>query len=143
MGLIRSDNTNLTPEDDDKLTRYLWPILKEIIKTVIENRQNLIIEGGYIPLNWRKDFDEKYLSFIRFICLAMTDKYIEENFEKIKKHSRDLESRQDTTCCTINNLKQFNHVYIDGCAENKEQICLIDTDYNQIISKVISELITQ
>ena len=141
MGLIRSGNTNLTPEDDNQLTRYLWPILKEIIKTVIENRQNLIIEGGYIPLNWRKDFDAQYLAFIRFVCLAMTDKYIDENFEKIKKHSNDLESRQDTTCCTIDKLKQSNHVYIDGCAENKEQIYLIDTDYNQIISEITSKLI--
>ena len=45
MGLIRSGNTDLTPEDDDELTEYLWPIVREIIKTAIENRQNLIIEG--------------------------------------------------------------------------------------------------
>ena len=45
MGLIRSGYTNLTPDDDDMLTDYLWPVLREIIKTAIENRQNLIIEG--------------------------------------------------------------------------------------------------
>ena len=49
MGLIRSGNTHLTPMDDEELTLYLWPILREMIKTVIENRQNLIIEGCYIP----------------------------------------------------------------------------------------------
>lgn len=53
MGLIRSGNTSLTPEDDDELTEYLWPIVREIIKTVIENDQNLIIEGCYIPAGWR------------------------------------------------------------------------------------------
>ena len=37
MGLIRSGNTGLTPEDDDKLQAYLWPIVREIIKTAIEN----------------------------------------------------------------------------------------------------------
>ena len=32
MGLIRSGNTNLTPmSSDDELTRYLWPIVLEII----------------------------------------------------------------------------------------------------------------
>ena len=31
MGLIRSGNTVLTPEDDDDLTEYLWPIVKENI----------------------------------------------------------------------------------------------------------------
>ncbi len=35
MGLIRSKNTNLTVEDDHELTKYLWDILKEIIKTNI------------------------------------------------------------------------------------------------------------
>ena len=28
MGLIRSKNTNLTPEDDDALRDYLWPIVR-------------------------------------------------------------------------------------------------------------------
>jgi adenylate kinase family enzyme len=45
MGLIRSGNTVLTPEDDDALTDSLWPIVREIIKTAIENKQNLIVEG--------------------------------------------------------------------------------------------------
>ena len=29
---------------DDALTDYLWPVVREIIKTAIENEQNLIIE---------------------------------------------------------------------------------------------------
>ena len=58
MGLIRSKNTNLTVEDDQELTKYLWNILKEVIKTNIENKQNIIIEGCYIPFNWKKDFNE-------------------------------------------------------------------------------------
>ncbi len=69
MGLIRSGNTDLTPEDDEDLVGYLWPIVREMIKTAIENRQNLIVEGCYIPFNWRQDFDEQYLQSIRFICL--------------------------------------------------------------------------
>ena len=56
MGLIRSKNTNLNVENDEKLTEYLWKIIKEIIKTNIENKQNIIIEGCYIPYEWKKDF---------------------------------------------------------------------------------------
>ena len=93
MGLIRSKNTNLTPNDDEALTPYLWQIVREIIKTAIENGQNLIIEGCYVPFSWRSDFSEKYLRQIRFIALAMSDKFIDENFDKIKKHSRDIENR--------------------------------------------------
>ena len=61
MGLIRSGNTELTPlSADDDLTAYLWPIVREIIKTAIENSQNLIIEGCYIPFEWKTDFDGEY-----------------------------------------------------------------------------------
>lgn len=56
MGLIRSGNTNLTPNDDKELEVYLWPIVREIIKTAIENKQNLVIEGCYIPFHWKEDF---------------------------------------------------------------------------------------
>ena len=52
MGLIRSGKIDLTPEDDEALTYYLWPIVREMIKTAIENRQNLIVEGCYIPFDW-------------------------------------------------------------------------------------------
>ena len=38
MGLIRSGKTAFTPEDDEALTDYLWPIVREMIKTAIENR---------------------------------------------------------------------------------------------------------
>ena len=75
MGLIRSGNTKLTPKDDEALTEYLWPIVCEIIKTAIENRQNLIIEGGYIPFNWRQDFGEEYLVSIIF-CVSCYDRCV-------------------------------------------------------------------
>ena len=76
MGLIRSGNTQLTPEDDEELVSYLWPIVKEIIKTAIENQQNLVVEGVYIPFNWKNDFDNEYLKEIQSYCLIMTKEYI-------------------------------------------------------------------
>ena len=60
MGLIRSGATPLTPYDDEELTIYLWNIVKEIIKTAIENKQNLVVEGCYIPFDFRKSFNDSY-----------------------------------------------------------------------------------
>lgn len=76
MGLIRSGQTTLTPEDDRELTPYLWGIVREMIKTAVENEQNLIVEGCYIPFDWKKDFDESYLRHIKHYCLIMTESYI-------------------------------------------------------------------
>ena len=95
MGLIRSGNTQLTPMDDDQLTDYLWPIVREMIKTAIENGQNLIVEGCYIPFDWEKDFDVGYRNQIRYVCLIMSRRYIEKYFADIQNHASDIENRMD------------------------------------------------
>ncbi len=84
MGLIRSGNTTLTPYDDEQMTDYLWPIVREIIKTVTENGQDLTVEGCYVPADWEKDFAPEYLREIRFACLVMAEDYIRAHFDTIR-----------------------------------------------------------
>ena len=104
MGLIRSGNTELTPMDDDKLTDYLWPIVREMVKTAIENGQNLIVEGCYIPFDWQKEFAPEYLAQIRYRCLIMSKNYIEAHFhydlsrtcDEIRPDYYHVESCQET-----------------------------------------------
>ncbi|MBP3754966.1 MAG: adenylate kinase [Lachnospiraceae bacterium] len=137
MGLIRSGNTDLTPMDDDKLTDYLWPIVREMVKTAIENKQNLIVEGCYIPFDWRKDFEEEYLSDIRFICLAMTDKYIEKHFEDIVGRESEIEKRIQDPDYSIESVKSDNREFIKGFTESGEKITLIDSDYIKTIESLL------
>ena len=137
MGLIRSGVTILTPEDDDALTEYLWQIVREIVKTAIENRQNLIIEGCYIPFCWRQDFDERYLPSIRFVCLAMSERYIENHYDEIIGHESEIESRFVNTDCTKDVLKEDNKRMVDGFERAGEQVSLIDSNYEQVIEKVL------
>ena len=129
MGLIRSGNTTLTPMDDDKLTGYLWPIVREMIKTAIENNQNLIVEGCYIPFDWRKDFDTEYQKSIKFLCLAMTGSYIDSNFDKIKTHASVIEARVDDSDLNAKYLKTDNQKNIEGFQKSGEKVILIDNDY--------------
>lgn len=133
MGLIRSGNTELTPENDEALTGYLWPIIREIMKTAIENRQNLIIEGCYIPFEWRRDFNDKYLQNIRFICLAMSERYIENHFGEIIGHESEIESRLVYADCTMGVLKADNKSIIDGFQRAGEQVMVIEKDYEKTI----------
>ena len=124
MGLIRSGNTDLTPmSDDDALTAYLWPIAREMAKTAIENRQDLIIEGCYIPHTWREAFDAAYLPHIRCICLAMSRHYIETHFDAIKAHANDAEQRLDDSDCTLESLVLDNEDYLARFPD-----CLLITD---------------
>ena len=136
MGLIRSSQTDLTPDDDDELTSYLWPVVREIIKTAIENDQNLIIEGCYIPYNWRDDLTEDYLSDIKFVCLAMSEKYIDSDFETIAEHGSDIEKRIYPSCDRAW-LKAENNKCIEGFGKAGEQVVLIDEDYEETINSFL------
>ena len=141
MGLIRSGNTDLTPQEDVELTDYLWPIVREMIKTAIENRQNLIVEGCYVPYAWRKDLTEEYLSHINFICLAMTDAYIDQAFDDILQHGSDVENRLDDSDCTTEWLKAENRQTISGFQGAGEQVALIQGDYEQSILKAVGGIL--
>lgn len=140
MGLIRSNYTRLTPEDDDKLTDYLWPIVREIIRTAVENRQNLIVEGCYFPFDWRRNIgNREYLEHISFVCLVMTDRYINNHFCEIISHSSDIESRLDDSYCTAEYLIAENRKAEKGFTESGEKILLIDNDYESSIDSFLSE----
>ncbi|MBQ6235365.1 MAG: AAA family ATPase [Clostridia bacterium] len=141
MGLIRSEQTALTPEDDEQLTEYLWPIVREMIKTAIENRQDLIVEGCYVPFGWRKDFDAWYLASIRFVCLAMTDAYIDARFDAIRSHACEIESRLDDTYCTADRMKAENRAVIAGNKTAGEAVTLIDADWEAAIAALIKEIV--
>ena len=137
MGVIRSGYTELTVEDDDELTKYMWPIVREIIKTAIENEQNLIIEGCYIPADWRKDIDNSYQEFIELICLAMTEEYIEDHYDEIIGHESDLEARLIKEDCTIDGLKQCNRWFIDAFGNAGERVVLVEGDYEKTLESLM------
>ena len=129
MGLIRSGNTELTPMDDNELTEYLWPIVREMIKTAIENKQNLIVEGCYIPFDWQKDFDSEYLESIKYYCLVMSEEYIRNHFADIKKYARVIENRLDDEWCTMESVLADNLEMLALAQEHNVNYILIDDKY--------------
>ena len=129
MGLIRSKNTDLTPEEDDELTDYLWPIIREIIKTAIENKQNLVVEGCYIPPDWNKDFSEEYLKDIQYYCLVMSREYIEKHFSDIKQYASEIEQRMDDSWCTMTSVLEDNARCLEMCKKYGCNYILIDECY--------------
>ena len=130
MGLIRSGNTRLTPESDDReLTAYLWPIVREMVKTAIENRQNLIVEGCYIPFDWQKDFDPEYLENIRYYCLVMSEEYIRSHFDDIKGYASTIEHRMDDEWYTMESALEDNAEMLALVQKHHVNYILIDEEY--------------
>lgn len=131
MGLIRSCNTELTPlSSDEALTDYLWNIVREIIKTAIENKQNLIVEGCYIPFDWEKDFSSEYLDEIRYYCLVMSESYIRKHFDDIKKYADIIEKRLDDSYCTIESVLMDNMQVLSLAEKYNANFILIDDKYD-------------
>ena len=129
MGLIRSGNTTLTPlSDDEDLTSYLWPIVREMVKTAIENQQHLIVEGCYIPFNWKDDFDEAYLQHMRCYCLVMSEQYIREHFDDIKKYANVIEQRIDDDL-KLEAVLMENKTALDLAIQHNVNYMLIDSEY--------------
>ena len=143
MGLIRSGYTDLTPEDDDRMTEYLWPVIREMIKTAIENNQNMIVEGCYVPFDWKSDFSDGYLCRIKYICLCFSDSYIDRCFEDIKQYASCIETRLDDDCCTAESMKRDNQFYLDGCRSHGLEVVLIENDYAGAIKRILEQQIEQ
>ena len=129
MGLIRSGNTELTPMDDADLVEYLWPIVREMIKTAIENKQNLIVEGCYIPFDWQKDFKQEYLEHIKYYCLVMSEDYIRNHFADIKGYANTIENRSDDEWCTMESVLADNAEVLSLAKKYNVNYILIEDKY--------------
>lgn len=129
MGLIRSGYTRLTPEDDDELTDYLWPVIREMMKTAIENNQNLIVEGCYIPFDWERDFEKEYLRYIRYYCLVFSERYIRNHFADIKSYANAVENRLDDAGGTMKSVLEENSKFLELAQKYNVNYMLIDDKY--------------
>ncbi len=128
MGLIRSGQTSLTPEDGPQLTEYLWPIVREMCKTAIENRQSLIVEGCYIPFDWQEGLDARYLREMRYVCLVMTRNYILTHWEDIGSYASVVEQRGEESLDRQALIRE-NQENQRRCQEKGLEYILIDKSY--------------
>lgn len=130
MGLIRSGQTSLTPESStEALTEYLWPILREMIRTALENGQDLIIEGSYIPFDWEKDFTPEERRQMRYICLMMSEHYIHNHYADILLHAGAVERRLPGEVCSLKYLLNENAETRVACRLHGGRLLRIDGEY--------------
>ena len=95
MMFIRGKLTDLTVEDDYRMRYFLWPYAAELIKTAIENNQSLIVEGCYIPGEWRDCFDSEYLKSIRCFFVTMSENYLRNHADSLRIYANVIEERTE------------------------------------------------
>ena len=140
MGLIHSGHTQLTPESpDEALTALLWPIAREMAKTAIENGQNLVIEGCYIPYRCREEFPPEYRAQVTYVCLVFSQAYLDRHFDQVVAHENCVEQRRNAGVDQTE-LKLENARHLQACQVLGERFFLIDGPYDAAIQRLCQDL---
>ena len=141
MGLYRADiGCGFTPDDNDELiSEKLWPVLKGIIMTCVENNQNLIIEGCYLLPDKIKELDDAYLADIILFYIGFSKPYIEKHYKsKILKHRSVIEQRGEL-CDEWDVMEKYitlNENQKETCEKHGALYFEIQNDYEKEIACV-------
>lgn len=122
-------------DDDDAITKAMWPVVREMIKASLAKNMDLIVEGRYIPSNWIFDFNDTELSNIKFVCLVMSEDYINNNYETILEHAEVIEEREEEVLKET--LIEKNQKFRDMCDEYIYPYVEIDVEYYIDIDRLL------
>ncbi len=132
MGLIRGNRyCDFSPEDpEEQVTEKLWPIVKGIIMTNIENDQNIIIEGCYLPTDKVLDFEEEYKRHIIPFYIGFSKQYIVNNFDSgILAHRSETEYKDIDNHMTQIYFIDAHNKQKERCKKDNQRYFEIDVNY--------------
>lgn len=140
MGLIRGNvSCGFTLDDDDMtIANKMWSLVEGIIATNIENNQNLIIEGCYLPPDKVRSIKENYGSSVIESYIIFTAEYIQKNFEPlILGHRNIIENRKYEEDRSIEDFIVEHQNIRAQCQHNSIKYFDVDRDYNETIQKLL------
>lgn len=137
MGLIRGSRycDFRATDPDDEITEKIWPVVRGIIMTNIENAQHIIIEGCYIPPGAIHDFSPKYQKEIISLFLGFSEAYLRMSFESgILAHRSEIELREIDDYMT---LRHFSRLHAEARMRMEDSSYFeIHDDYEKEIGEV-------
>lgn len=128
MGLIRGyADCGFTPYDNDNaISQKMWGLIKGIIDTCHENKQNIILEGCYLPPDKVKSLVCKD---VVAIYLGFSEEYIRNNFDKIIAFESLIEQRKFPEARTESDFILENLALNKRCTEAGLPYFEIKEDY--------------
>lgn len=139
MGLYRSDEAcGFSPLSDIELiASKLWPILREMIKTYIENHIDIVIEGCYILPQFLDDFDDEYIEEIYSVFLGFSKAYISNNFEsKILGYKGAIEYRSSEDDRTVDQFIKDHSELKALCHKTGREYFEVESEYMEEMKKL-------
>lgn len=139
MGLIRGWNQCGFKADDSEetITKKIWPVIRGIIMTAIENNQSLIIEGVYIPPEDIAKFDDEYGRHIIPVFMCFSEEYIRTNFEdRILKYRNVIEERMYAEDRNMSYFIDSHKELAERCKKNNVKCFKAENSYDKMISNI-------
>jgi len=139
MGLYRGiPNCGSFPMDDQfVLGEKMWPIIKGMIMTNIENDHSIILEGFQLIPQLLLDIPAEYLENILSVFQFFSEQYILENLDaKILKFRSAVERRSDIDDITAETLIKQTKRLKEQCMKHKVTFYEIEDDYSEEITEV-------
>lgn len=135
MGMYRGyRDCGYTPTDsDDTISKKIWPVINGIIQTCIENCQDIILEGCYLP---HEQVKEIMIDDIIPLYLCFSESYIINNYINIINFENIIEKRMSSGDFDLDAYIKSNNDIRIKC-ENYSLPCFdIDQNYDKEIVKV-------
>lgn len=139
MGLIRCGIIHCNVEDDETIIKEVWPIIREMMHTVLENHQNMIIEGCYIPSSWKDAFDEEACKQIKYICLIFHENYIKEHIQSIYAYENVIEQRLTCERLEAKSLIEEHREQLEQCKQYELPYLMIKQNYESEINEWLDQ----
>lgn len=136
--LIASGKTTIT--DDMEMRYFMWPLIADIIKNAITTGKNMIVEGCYIPREWKQSFTKEELKQIKSLFIVMSENYIKSHLKDIEKFAEAAEKRANDVI-DEERLIRCSKNFKEDCSINKTGCFEIDRafDLNQLEALFLEE----
>lgn len=139
MGLYRADEScGFTPEGNaDLIEEKLWPIVRGIIMTVIENRQSLVIEGCYLYPQRLRELGPEYTARIIPVFMGFSAEYVRENYHcGIIGHRSEIELREYAEERTAEQMIVEQEFWKTMCESEGARYFELDGDYENATARI-------
>ena len=138
MGLFRGwPDCGFHPEgSQENISAKLWPVVKAMAMTAIENGQNLIIEGCYHSPEQIAEFEPGYAGYVLAFWMAFSRRYIETNYDSITAYESVIERREEDHP-NPGELADESEALRARCLAQGAQGFLIDGDYEQAMLGIV------
>lgn len=137
MGLIRGGiPCGFTAVDnDDVITKKLWGVIKGIIDTCLENKQNIILEGCYLPPDRVACYLEQP---VVPVYLGFSSEYINNHFDRIIGMEHIIEHRKFPEERGIYEFIQGSRRIKTACERAGVRYFEIQSDYTKELESALS-----